>query len=231
MPRSPTWKTIQREVFRRLRERIWQPGQFIPSEDLLAQEFGCSRATVNRALRELAEAGVLDRRRKAGTRVTLAPSRNAKLKVKIIRLEIEDRGAAYRWALIEQRRTAPTELIRSRLMVSADADMLHLRGLHLADERPFIYEERWISLAMVPEILDSDLRRTSPNEWLVRHIPLPTGEIVFSATSLTSREAALLETAEATAVFVVERTTWLEDQGITAVRMLHEPGFRMRTTI
>ena len=153
------------------------------------------------------------------------------LNIKIIRLDIEGRGAAYRWSLIEQQRTSPTELIRSRLMAAADADMLYLRGLHLANERPFIYEERWINLVVVPEILDSDLRRISPNEWLVRHIPLPTGEIVFSATSLTSAEAALLETVEGTAVFVVERTTWLGDQGITAVRMLHEPGFRMRTTI
>ena len=45
----------------------------IPGEEALAREFGCARATVNRALRDLAEAGVLERRRKAGTRVALQP--------------------------------------------------------------------------------------------------------------------------------------------------------------
>ena len=59
------WGEIRVEVLRRIRERIWPPGELIPSEEALAVEFCCARATVNRALRELAEAGVLERRRKA----------------------------------------------------------------------------------------------------------------------------------------------------------------------
>ena len=51
------------------RRRDWPPGALIPGEEALAQEFGVARATVNRALSELARAGVLERRRKAGTRV------------------------------------------------------------------------------------------------------------------------------------------------------------------
>ena len=46
-----------------------------------------------------------------------------------------------------------------------------------------------------------------------------------------SKEAALLETAEGQALFVVERTTWQGECPITSVRMLHAPGFRMRMTL
>ena len=230
MPDVQTWKTVQHELLRRLRERIWQPGQLIPTEQVLAEELGCSRATVNRALRGLAEGGLFDRRRKAGTRVAMIPVRKASLNINIIRLDVEKRGAVYRWALIEQQRTFPTERIRSRLGINHDMEMLYLRGLHLADEHPFIYEQRWINLAMVPGILDTDLNSISPNEWLVRHIPLPSGEIVFSAANTNASEASLLETEEGAAVFVIERTTWKEHQSITTVRMIHEPGFRMRTT-
>jgi GntR family transcriptional regulator, histidine utilization repressor len=46
---------------------------------------GCARATVNRALRDLAEAGLLERRRKGGTRVPLTPVRKATFEIAIIR--------------------------------------------------------------------------------------------------------------------------------------------------
>jgi GntR family transcriptional regulator, histidine utilization repressor len=59
MLESPaSWQAIQAEVLQRIRNRQWPPGELIPNEADLAEEFGCARATVNRALRELAEAGM-----------------------------------------------------------------------------------------------------------------------------------------------------------------------------
>ena len=231
MPATHSWQTIRHEVLRRISERIWPPGALIPSEHELAREFGCARATVNRALRELADGGLLDRRRKAGTRVAVAPVRKAKLDINVIRFDVERRGASYRHSLIERRRTVPTELIRSRLKLDQGADMLYLRALHLADERPCIYEERWVHLAAAPEMLDVDLEAVSANEWLVRNLPFSSGDIALSATNANATEAALLETAEGQALFVVERTTWQGECPITTARMLHAPGFRMRMTL
>ena len=73
------WRDVMAEVERRIYTREWQPGQSIPNEADLAIELGCARVTVNRALRTLAEVGLLDRRRKAGTRVALHPVRKATL--------------------------------------------------------------------------------------------------------------------------------------------------------
>ena len=231
MPAPYAWQAVRHEVLRRISERIWPPGTLIPSEHALAREFGCARATVSRALRDLAEGGLLDRRRKAGTRVTLAPVRKAKLDVNILRFDIERRGAVYRHALVERRRTAPDELLRSRLKLGRAADMLYLRTLHFADERPCIYEERWVHLAAAPEMLDVDLDTVSANEWLVRNLPFSRGDITLSAANANAREAALLETVEGQALFVVERATWQGECPITSVRMLHAPGFRMRMTL
>ena len=54
-----------------LRERIarggWQPGVRLPSERELVQEFGCARMTVHRALRELEEEGLIERRQGSGS--------------------------------------------------------------------------------------------------------------------------------------------------------------------
>ena len=75
-------------------------GWLIPLETTLAIEFGCARATANRHLRELAQEGFLERRRKAGTRVVMPVGRSANFEIPRIRLEIEETGATYRYALL-----------------------------------------------------------------------------------------------------------------------------------
>jgi len=67
------WQDLQSEILNRIQSRHWKPGELIPNEVDLADEFGCARATVNRALRAVADTGLLERRRKAGTRVGFIP--------------------------------------------------------------------------------------------------------------------------------------------------------------
>ena len=228
---SHSWQSIQKNVRRRLVDGVWQPGELIPTEEQLAVEFNCARATINRALRGLAEAGLLDRRRKAGTRVAVEPTHYAKLEINIIRLDVERRGEVYRHALIERRRAIPSELIRTRMNLDGDANLLYIRGLHLADENPFIYEERWVNLAVSPSLLKADLNKISANEWLVRNAPFTNGDISFSATNINSKESVLFDMQEGSAAFVIDRTTWQDQQCVTSVRMIHRPGFRMRTEL
>lgn len=63
-----------RQVFEIVRSRIeagdYRPGDRIPSEALLIQEFGVSRPTVARALLDLERLGLVKRRRGAGTYVS-----------------------------------------------------------------------------------------------------------------------------------------------------------------
>jgi GntR family histidine utilization transcriptional repressor len=94
-PSFRNWQSVQDEVLRRIHAREWKPGDLIPNEADLAQEFGCARTTVNRALRALAENGLLDRRRKAGTRVAAQPVAKATLDIAVIRREVEERGQKY----------------------------------------------------------------------------------------------------------------------------------------
>ena len=90
-----TYQDIQRDVLDRIKSREWEPGDLIPNEETLADTLGCARATVNRALRELAQAGIIDRKRKGGTRVSISPIRKALFDIPIIRKEIEYKGYKY----------------------------------------------------------------------------------------------------------------------------------------
>ncbi|WP_082114076.1 GntR family transcriptional regulator [Kiloniella litopenaei] len=226
-----SWQSVKAEVMRRILERIWLPGDMIPNEIDLAEEFGCARATVNRAMRALAEEGLLERRRKAGTRVALNPIRKATLEIPITRLEVEQRGWAWRHSVLERAETLPPVSVASRLGLSDDVEMLHVRSLHYADNHPFLYEDRWVNLSEVAAIRDVNLQAIDANEWLVQNTPLTKGDISFSAANATKQEAELLQTSEGEAIFVIDRTTWNGDIPVTIVRLAYTPGYRMHTEI
>lgn len=224
------WEAIRAEVTRRIRARIWPPGALIPSEEMLAQEFGCARATVNRALKELADGGVLERKRKAGTRVALLPVRKATLDIPVIRQEVTARGQTYAFRLIAQSGGEPPLAVAARLGLPVGCPMLHLQTLHLAGGLPQVYEDRWLNPAVLPSPAP-DFAAVSANEWLVANLSYVTGDIAFSAEPASAAEAAALSVQSGTALFITERCTWGPDAPITWVRLSHAPGYRLQTLL
>jgi DNA-binding GntR family transcriptional regulator len=65
---KPTlYKQIRLDIERRILTGEWPPGHRIPFEHQLMTRYGCSRMTVSKALTELAQADLIERRRRAGT--------------------------------------------------------------------------------------------------------------------------------------------------------------------
>jgi GntR family histidine utilization transcriptional repressor len=225
------WEGVRDEVLRRIRARDWPPGAVIPGEEALAVEFGVARATVNRALQALAEAGLLERRRKAGTRVALLPVRKATLDISIIRQEVEARGELYAHRVLAARMEGIPLAAALRMGVPAGVSMLFLETLHLAGGRPFAHEVRWLNPGVLPGRVVPDFAGMSANEWLVQNVAYATGDIAFSAEAATVGEAAALGISAGDPVFVTERVTWTAEAPITFVRLLHGPGYRLRTVV
>jgi GntR family histidine utilization transcriptional repressor len=221
------WEDIRAEVLRRIRARDWPPGALIPGEEALAEEFGVARATVNRALTALAEAGVLERKKRAGTRVAELPVRRARLEIPVIRLDVVARGLAYDFKLLMDRMGPAPVPVTARLGLPEAARMRHLETLHLAGGRPFVLETRWLNPAVLPEP-SPDFSAVSANEWLVTHVSLVSGDIAFTAEAASPREAEVMGVANGTPLLVAERTTHGTGGPVTWVRLAHAPGHRVQ---
>jgi GntR family histidine utilization transcriptional repressor len=188
----------------------------IPNEAALAQELGCARATVNRALRALAADGWLERRRRAGTRVTLSPQRRAQMSVPVLRQEVENLGKTYAHHLL------------SRKM---HGDLLAVQTLHLADNVPYAVEDREIDLTTLPVARDADFAAISANEWLVQNAPFDHGTMEYSAESAGDFEVVHLRCAAAAPLMILRRETFSDTGLITRVRMAYAPGRAVRLDI
>ena len=108
---------------------------------------------------------------------------------------------------------------------------LRVQAVHFADQKPYVYEDRWVNTLAVPAIKTADLTTVSANEWLVAHASYTDGDIAFSAANIDADIADILKIDKDDAVFVIERNTWANETAVTSVTLTFAPGYRMHTAI
>jgi GntR family histidine utilization transcriptional repressor len=212
---------IRTDIEAKILSGEWGPGHRIPFEHELTEQYDCSRMTVSKAITALAEAGLIERRRRAGSFVARPRVHSAVLDIPDLRSEIEGRGETYRFELIScVRRGAQGD---DEVELAGGRTLLALRGVHLASGRPLALEDRLISLRAAPEAARIDFAEISPGAWLLEHIPWTEAENRISAVAADVEAARLLAISAKTACLVVERRTWRSGEGVTRVRQLF-PG-------
>ncbi|MEJ6707324.1 MAG: GntR family transcriptional regulator [Amylibacter sp.] len=223
------YRDIHGALLARIRSGDLLPGALLPNELELAVEFGVARATVSRAMKELSDEGVIERRRKAGTRVRAAPVRHARFEMPMVAQEVAASGAEYGYKLLSREVIATPDWLAARLDLNV-AEVVHVRCLHKADAAPFQVEDRWINAEVVPRVLAADFMSEGPNGWLVREVPFTDVEVAFSAEAASGWVAQALRVAEGEPVFCTERMTWLNGQPVTLARLRFGAVYRMVST-
>ena len=223
------YKDVKSDILSKITKGEWALGSLIPNEVDLAMTYGCVRSTVNRAMRELAEEGLIERRRKSGTRVRMTPIRQARFDIPIVRAEIEAKSDEYRYSLVSSSVEPAPGWLCARLKLSQKSEVLRLVCMHYADGDPYQHEDRWINLVSLPQAQTVNFSDIGPNEWLVSTIPFSDVEISFSAGLADQRLNDYLTCALGDPVFTIERSTWWEGQAVTYVRLTYKPGHRLTT--
>lgn len=226
-----TFRAINDEITQCIGDRMWEPGGLIPSERALAVEFGVARGTVNRALQELARAGLVERKRRTCTRVVLHPVRGARIAIPLVAQDIAASGATYRYRLLLRAERAASACDAYRLGIEPGATLLHVRCLHYSDDRRYQLEDRLINPAIASDTLQESFEKEGPNEWLVAVAPFSRAEFTLSCRLAKRRGGTLLEIDPKAPVFIGERRTWLLARPIAAVRIVHPHTHRLMTTL
>lgn len=212
---------IRAELEQQIRSGGLKPGQRIPFEHELVAHYGCARGTVGKALASLARAGLIERRRKAGSFVARPHSEAAVLDIPDIAAAVAQRGGGYRFEL----RARAEERAGEGAVFATGTRLLRLEGVHHAEDGPFAHELRRISLTAVPEAEVADFAQTPPGEWLLGHVPWSEAEHRIAAVGAAGAVAACLAVARGTPCLQLDRTTWRNGEPVTRVRQSF-PGDR-----
>jgi GntR family histidine utilization transcriptional repressor len=183
--------------------------------------------TVNKALSELAQADLIERRRRAGSFVRRPQFLSAVLKIPDIRAEISALGRKYDYQLISCARRNANAADRERLGVTRPCKVVAIACRHSADDMPFALEDRLIDLGAVPSASAADFASEPPGSWLLHHVPWTEAEHAISAIVADAPTAEGLDIAIGAPCLVIERHTWRKARPITAVRLVY-PGEQHR---
>ncbi|HLJ72827.1 MAG TPA: histidine utilization repressor [Roseiarcus sp.] len=218
---SSLHQRILADIEARILSGEWPPGHRIPFEHELTVQYRCSRMTVSKVLTQLAKAGLVARRRKAGTFVTRPHSQAAVLEIHDIKAEAAALGRPYRFEIAARRKRKFARADRQRLDPPVSGEALEITCRHFAGAQPFCLEERLINLTAVPEAENEMFEDLSPGAWLVQRVPWTAAEHRIRATGADRRMATALELAEGAPCLVIERRTWRAAEPVTYVKLTY----------
>lgn len=188
-------------------------GDRLPSEADLVSDFGVSRTTARRALDELRRQGLVRREPGRGTFLASPRLRSNLAYLHSFSEEIERWGytPGARLILHEERRAG--EDVAGRLEIEAGEEVLFVRRLRLADERPIFVCDSYLPVRRFPGLEDADYAAVS----LSRLLEERTGRKVenarqwIGAATATPDVAGLLEISPGVPVLQVRRITVVAD--------------------
>ena len=227
---SPTlalYEQVKEFITRKIQDGSWPAGHRLPSEHDLVTQFGISRMTANRALRDLVEQGRIVRQAGVGSFVAENKPQSTLLQIANIASEIRTRGHSYGYTLLNAERIAASTDVAAWLGLRAGESVFHSLCLHLENGVPVQLEDRFVNPSAVPDFLAQDLSGTPPSEYLVRHVPFDEIEHLVDAVLPSPEQAHQLSMPATEPCLLLTRRTWTRQVPVTWVRCLH-PSSRYR---
>ena len=222
---TPIFQRIKDHLLEQIAAGTWKEGDVIPSEQALVKQFGVSRMTVNRAVRELTAEQVLTRRQGSGTYVAQQKYQATLLEIKSIADEVRARGHAHRSSLQLLEQSKAGDLLAKQFELPPASVLFHSVIVHFENGVPIQVEDRWVNPACAPLYMSQDFAAVTPNEYLMAAAPLQGATYSIEALSPPRDIADMLAIDTRQPCLVLKRQTRSAGQVASIATMWH-PGHR-----
>jgi GntR family histidine utilization transcriptional repressor len=221
----PAYEQVKAWIRGHIASGEWRPGDPVPSEAALMGRFGISRMTVNRALRELAAEGLVNRVQGSGTTVAQLHRISSRLTIRDIHEEVTERGHIHTARVLRAAREKAKAELAKAFGLRTGATLFHTVLIHMENGVPIQYEDRYVNPAAAPQYLATDFTQTSPTLHLLRHAPLTEASYSIEACVPTAEEAKELAIRRTEPCLVMRRRT-VSGANVASVARLVYPGTR-----
>lgn len=221
----PRYAAIKQSICDAVRDGHLKPGDRVPSESELVEQFDVSRMTANRALRELQAAGVLVRRAGSGSFIAEPKPIGQMIEIRNIAEEIRERGHVYRARVVQNDEIRANAEMAALLEVPVGTKLFHSIIVHHEAEFPIQLEERFVLASAAPGYGKMDFTQTTPNEYLTRTAPLERVEHRVRAELPDAQTHSMLGLSYGEPVLRMTRRTWSHARLVSHAWLTH-PGSR-----
>jgi GntR family histidine utilization transcriptional repressor len=220
---TPIFQRIKDYLVSEIASGRWKEGDLVPSEQALVRQFGVSRMTVNRAVRELTAEQVLTRRQGAGTFVAPHKVQATLVEIRNIADEIRARGNTHRSTARVLEEAKAGDALAAQFNLAPGTPLFHSVIVHFENEVPLQVEDRWVNPASAPLYLQQDFSSITPNEHLMKAAPLSGATYGIEAQPAPREVAAMLGIEVHACCLVLKRKTMSHGRVATVATMWH-PG-------
>lgn len=221
------YQEIKDSITSKINSGFWKEGEQITSEIELAKEFGVSRMTANRAIKELAGEGVLNRVFGLGTFVNKQVPQAPLFEIRNIAEEIRERGHRHTASVILLKKEVITNKVALLMELPAGTKVYHSIIVHSENDVPVQLEERYINPALAPDYLEQDFEAITPNEYLMAVTPFTEAEHIIESVSPNKKSMRLLELDCSEPCLLLSRRAWVGSVIASNSTLLY-PGSRYR---
>lgn len=221
----PAYERVKAFVKGQIASGAWRPGDPVPSEAALQQQFGISRMTVNRAIKELAVEGLVTRVQGSGTVVAQLHRISTTLALRDIHEEITERGHHHATRVLAVESAKADAALAQVFKLRSGARLFHSVLLHLADGVPIQLEDRYVNPAAAPDYLGVNFNATTPTSYLLQHAPLTQASYSIEAGVAGTQEAKSLGVKRGDPCLVMTRRTVSGPHVASFARLVY-PGAR-----
>lgn len=211
---SPKYLEIQNLLLQRIKNGDYQEGQLIPKEVDLAEQLNVSRPTVRHAIRNLVQAGYLERRKKRGTIVTQTKIKQQFTHViESYNTEIQNNGLVAKTQVMNFSTEKASDEVAEALTIKPNTEVYKLVRLRSADNKPVVFVVTYLPIAQLSDLQKIDFTHHSLYSELAKAgLEITHVSRKIEVHPATEEEAQLLETDIKAPIFYFHTIGFTKDQ-------------------
>ncbi len=163
LSKGPLYAEVRDEIVLRISEGFWAPGDMLPSENAMGQEFGVSQGTVRKALDDLSQRNLVVRRQGKGTFVAAHTPERALFNFFHLVSDAGKREMPTRSRVLSCRRRRADVIEADLLAISRGERVIEIQRVRDMDGQPAITEAVIVAAEHFPD-LDKRTLSEVPNE-------------------------------------------------------------------
>lgn len=208
----PLYFQLKEQIKQNILSGEYKEGDLIPSEREFSDSYGLSSTTIRRALNDLVQENLLERKAGKGTFVHTRKVKRDLHKVIGFTKNMQEMGLTPSTLVVSKKIVAANAYARSRLGLDKGAEIIRLKRLRLANDIPMMLETRYIRTDLCPGIeteeLDSSLWKVFEEKYGLK--PISHSQNMNIAV-VSGHSANMLTLEEGTHVFLIKGVTYVED--------------------
>lgn len=210
---DPLHLQIKNILLDKITNQLWKPGDCIPSERELCENYGVSRITIRKSLADLEREGVIHKIQGKGTFVTSEKFVQPLMKLRSFSEDMRERGFIPSSKILMFEIIPSNKFVSKKLEIPNASDVILLQRLRMADNEPMAIETAYLISPLCNPLLHQLKSGDSLYKLIYENLGIELGSAQQSIEvgTVNGWEANLLNLVDKSLVLLTQRLTFTKD--------------------